>query len=59
MRLVGNFDNGSGHSIQHDSARAEQLLDEAIESNPNNGMQALLTERLPESRPSFASNPAR
>jgi adenylate cyclase len=60
ISLVGNFDNGSGHSVQHDSARAEELLREAIESDPNNwmaratmGQLRRLQNRLTESRIEF------
>jgi TolB-like protein/Tfp pilus assembly protein PilF len=58
--LVGNFGSGSGRSFQHASARAEQLLLEAIENDPHRslarssmGFLRRLQNRLVESRVEF------
>jgi adenylate cyclase len=58
--LVGNYDSGWDRSLQQASARAEQLLVEAIESDPNRslarsamGLLRRLQNRLIESRIEF------
>jgi Tfp pilus assembly protein PilF len=58
--LLGNFDSGWGRSLQQASARAEQLLLEAIESDPHRslarsamGFLRRLQNRLIESRIEF------
>ena len=57
VNLIRNFDIESSHSIEHDSARAEQLLLEAIERDPNRsiarstmGQLRRVQNRLTESR---------
>ncbi len=58
--LVGNYDSGWGRSLQQASARAEQLLLEAIESDPHRplarssmGFLLRVQNRLIESRIEF------
>ena len=60
VHLVGNFAPRSHSSFERDSARAEQLLLEAIESDPNNsvahstmGQLRRVQNRLTESRIEF------
>jgi adenylate cyclase len=60
VNLVGNFSPRSNSSSERDSARAEQLLLEAIESDPNNatahsmmGQLRRVQNRLTESRIEF------
>jgi TolB-like protein len=60
VNLVGNFAPRSGGSFEQDSARAEQLLLEAIDSDPNNvaahtqmGCLRRVQNRLTEARIKF------
>src|SRR5207245_5494096 len=57
VNLIRNFDSGWSRSIEQDSARVEQLLLEAIESDPNRsiarssmGQLRRVQNRLTESR---------